>query len=1266
MSHIYKFGGNLQVNHSTITGNSATFSGLGRGGGGIFTYASIPPTATINHTIVAGNFQDDFITQADIRGPIAAEYSLIGDKSFATITDNGGNLIGTAASPIDPLLAPLSDNGGPTLTHALLPGSPAIDAGDPAAVAGMGGVPQFDQRGSPFDRVEDGDGGGGVRIDMGAFEKATPIVVSTLVDESDGDFAAGDLSLREAIELANLVPDPNEIRFAAALTSGGLATIMLTLGELTITDPVSIDGPGADLLTVDASGNDPTPTVNDHNGSRVFDIDDGDSGTLIPVDIIGLTLTGGDVSGNGGAIRTIENLTVKDSNISGNSASGHGAGIAVGYAELTVVSSTVAGNSTSGYGGGIHADHSNVTVTGSTISGNLAVGAFASGGGIFSSYGTLTVTSSTISGNSADLVGGGIVNYYGSLTIRHSTISGNRADTENNGYGVGGGIIAVSFGLDIVNHTILAGNTRGLGARDDIAGAITAEFSIIGDKRDATITDFGGNQIGTTASPINPQLGPLADNGGPTLTHALLFTSPAIDAGDPAAVAGVGGVPLFDQRGDPFSRVVGNPSPLAARIDIGAYENQAARFIVDILADESDMNFSAGDLSLREAIERSNLNPDLNAIVFAAALTSGGPATIALSPVLVGGGGQLTITTDLSIHGPGASLLTIDASGNDPTPDSTLNDGDPTNDGDGSRVFNIDDASSGTLIDVELVGLTLTGGDALDAGGAIRTLENLTVKDSNISGNSASGDGAGIAVGYAELTVVSTTISVNSAGYNGGGIRNESGNVTITGSTISGNTSRPTGGGIASGGGNLTVIDSTIRDNVSLAESGFLAGGGGIWFSGLFKNLGVINSTISGNTAGVSGGGIFVYEGSLALTHCTITSNIAASGLLHLGSGGGIRNAGQFGSATATLDHTIVAGNIRLFGVSGVRRDDISGEAAARFSLVGDSTGASITDNGGNVIGTSELPIDALLGPLADNGGPTMTHALLSDSPAIDAGDPAAVAGVGGVPEFDQRGAPFERVRDGDAPEEVVIDIGAFEVQSFMPGPALLGDYNQNGVVDAADYVFWRKTLGTSGVPAYSGADGDGDGMIDQDDYGVWRENFGETLPLGAGSTEQGAGSGGQGAVVGQAVPDVSGSRQAEPDLRVLAQPQGNVEVGAARQVRRGESPATSSGTGTAELRIADFPPRRVDFLRNGESRESRRLAAQVPRSRESSVESQEPARLRDAALLAWLTSQSGERNRDAVVEGGSAGKEDAEDAADELFEALDAALETLVNQLSR
>ena len=152
-------------------------------------------------------------------------------------------------------------------------------------------------------------------------------------------------------------------------------------------------------------------------------------------------------------------------------------------------------------------------------------------------------------------------------------------------------------------------------------------------------------------------------------------------------MAGVGGVPEFDQRGTPFGRVFGG------RIDIGAFEYQAAsdlNLVVDTLADESDGNYALGDLSLREAILLANTYPSIDTIRFAPA-HCGRPARFCLTM------GELAITDSTSIIGLGANLLTIDASGNDPTPDSTYDDGISTNDGDGSRVFNIDDGIAARL-----------------------------------------------------------------------------------------------------------------------------------------------------------------------------------------------------------------------------------------------------------------------------------------------------------------------------------------------------------------------------------------------------------------------------------------------------------------------------------------------------------------------------------------------------------------------------------------
>ena len=138
------------------------------------------------------------------------------------------------------------------------------------------------------------------------------ITVNTL-----NDFHVNGLTtLREAIAAAT----PGEtISFAAALTSGGPATIQLSnLGQLTIDKNLAIAGPGPDLLAVRAY--DPTPMTKNGDGSRIFNVDDATSSART-VSVSGLTLTGGDLNGKGGAIYSAENLTLDTCVVAGNSTS---------------------------------------------------------------------------------------------------------------------------------------------------------------------------------------------------------------------------------------------------------------------------------------------------------------------------------------------------------------------------------------------------------------------------------------------------------------------------------------------------------------------------------------------------------------------------------------------------------------------------------------------------------------------------------------------------------------------------------------------------------------------------------------------------------------------------------------------------------------------------------------------------------------------------------------------------------------------------------
>jgi hypothetical protein len=127
------------------------------------------------------------------------------------------------------------------------------------------------------------------------------------------------------------------------------------------------------------------------------------------------------------------------------------------------------------------------------------------------------------------------------------------------------------------------------------------------------------------------------------------------------------------------------------------------------------------------------------------------------------------------------------------------------------------------------------------------------------------------------------------------------------------------------------------------------------------------------------------------------------------------------------------------------------------------------------------------LAPLADNGGPTQTHALLPGCLALDAGDSQPIHDPGLT---DQRG--LTRECDGNGDGYACIDIGAFEAQAVLP--PLVGDYNRDGRVNAADYVVWRNTNGQAVADVYAGADGYGDRVIDHNDYLVWRANFGQVM----------------------------------------------------------------------------------------------------------------------------------------------------------------------------
>ena len=318
-----------------------------------------------------------------------------------------------------------------------------------------------------------------------------------------------------------------------------------------------------------------------------------------------------------------------------------------------------------------------------------------------------------------------------------------------------------------------------------------------------------------------------------------------------------------------------------------------------------------------------------------------------------------------------------------------------------SRVFTIVGGS------VTISGVTVTNGSSADVGGGIY----------NFGGT---------------VTLNNSTISGNTAPDRGGGIHNE-GTLILNNSTVSGNTAASIGGGIYNAGaGTLTLTSSTVSGN-SAGSAGSGLGGG----VNNFGTLTLTNGTVSGNSAGSDAGGIRNF-GPVTLTNSTISGNTARFR-------GGIQNDS---SGTVNLKNSIIAGNTATNSAHCGGSGTLTSQG---YNLVQDTSGCTI--NGvltGNITGQ-----DPLLGPLQDNSGPTFTHALLSGSPAIAAGNPATPGSGGNAcTAKDQRGAG--RVGAG-------CDIGAYEFGGTVPIPSV----SQWGLAGLAVLLAGLAYLRLRGRPSY-------------------------------------------------------------------------------------------------------------------------------------------------------------------------------------------------------
>lgn len=410
--------------------------------------------------------------------------------------------------------------------------------------------------------------------------------------------------------------------------------------NLTLLDSNAVANGVHGIKVVNADGVLIDEFVADNNGSVSANVTGGGGGidllpaTAAPIVISNSKISNNETRGYGAGIEIwamdgsfLANVTVSGTEVRGNTAALdrllHGGGIGVfGYSNLKLIDSQVVGNTASGTGG-VHfgsggtsdvGEFPTLSIIASTISGNVSVpsntGIHSGSAGLLQTGGWLEVDSSTISGNKGGVAGGARLRSFGGritnstisgneglfiggidsfvgrneLAIRHTTITGNQGT-------IVGGLRSQSAQLTLGN-SVVAGNTISETSNvpdstvADLAGFITSVGgNLFGESDSVTIS--GDSQsttsdlTGTVAEPLDPELGPLQDNGGPTLTHAPLPGSPLIDGG----IDAISGQILLDQRGV--------PRPQGSAVDIGAVEDIV--YAPEVISTEGVVNLNSAD-----------------------------------------------------------------------------------------------------------------------------------------------------------------------------------------------------------------------------------------------------------------------------------------------------------------------------------------------------------------------------------------------------------------------------------------------------------------------------------------------------------------------------------------------------------------------------------------------------------------------------------------------------------------------------------------------
>lgn len=771
-------------------------------------------------------------------------------------------------------------------------------------------------------------------------------IVSTLADGGAG-------SLRAAIAGANA---GETITFAPGLSG----TIALTGGAIALTKNVTIGGPGATTITVSGS-----------NASRIFTIGTGTSAT-----ISGLTLANGESAANGGAIDNLGTVTLTNATLT-NNASSDGEGGAVcneAGGTLAVTSSTFAHNLAQN-GGAIGSESANTTVTNSTFTSNTAVGptgaAEPAGGAIYSEN-DITIVGSTFTanvagGNGTDLAVGGAIAEMAfttsGLTVTNSTFTSNLAGIASAGDGEGDGGAIVDASGDSMT---LAGDTFGAAGAGNVAsGTGYAYGGAIASESGSSIVVNAGN-VFLSNSATSPNAGSQSfggaiyedttPSGNVTITGANTFTGNSAAGGAIAEGGAIGeysdgALDLHAATGTTFASNSATASDSTGYAIGGAIEYYG----------------SGTDGCCAVARHRGAQN----AVRHRGASSAGARRPLAASSYTISG-----VTFTGNAIGAGAN-----------------------------PVANV----TGGAVDVNV------------------NTSPITIADSTFSGNTASlngavspariSEGGAISETGATMTLNGDQITNNTAGQTGGGVNvGTFGTLTIANCTITGN--RVTsltqggegGGGVYASISTLMVTGTTISGNTVTSLAAGSGGGGVALWTNTATAAAIVNSTISGNSSSVDGGGIeSLAPYNLSLTNVTMYQNSASSG-----SGGNLFNDGG-----GAIQNSIFAGGS---AATGPDIDTPGALASNGYNWIQTAVAGTFAPVGSDHVNAGSPQLAAA--GLQSNGGPTQTIADQAASPVTHTIPFAGgVCGTSG-PATDQRGYTRGTYTVGP---NAYCDIGAFE-----------------------------------------------------------------------------------------------------------------------------------------------------------------------------------------------------------------------------------------------